>query len=154
MIEIRRLASLPPDVEILRAEAAAEGIRNMGVLVADWEAGRERYDRPGEALFGAFDGTRLVGIGCVKRETDVPAMRMRRLYVLRTARRHGAGRVLAQAMIARGFESAGRLTCNAVPPGAGEFWEAMGFERVTADGWTHELRFPLPRAGEDAKTCA
>ena len=42
------------------------------------------------------------------------------------------------AMIARGFESAGCLTCNAVPPGAGAFWDAMGFARVTADGWTHE----------------
>jgi GNAT superfamily N-acetyltransferase len=138
MIEIRRLTDLPPDIEILRTEAAADGIRNMGILVEDWESGKERYDRPGEALFGAFDGARLVGIGCVKIETALPAMRMRRLYVLRAARRHGTGHTLAQAMIARGFESAGRLTCNAIPPGAGEFWDAMGFERVTADGWTHE----------------
>jgi GNAT superfamily N-acetyltransferase len=138
MIEIRRLTDLPPDIEILRTEAAADGIRNMGVLVADWQSGKERYDKPGEALFGAFDGERLVGIGCVKQEADLPAMRMRRLYVLRAARGHGTGRALAQAIMDRGFESADRLTCNAVPPGAGEFWDAMGFERVTADGWTHE----------------
>jgi len=140
MIEIRRLTDLPPDVEILRSEAAADGIRNMGILVADWQAATERYDKPGEALFGAFDGGRLAGVGCVKTETAVPAMRMRRLYVLRAARRHGVGRLLAEAMIARGFGSADRLTCNAVPPGAGEFWDAMGFVRVTAEGWTHEMR--------------
>ena len=140
MIEIRRLTALPPDIEVLRVEAAADGIRNMGILVADWMSGAERYDKPGEALFGAFDGAWLVGIGCVKIEPAVPAMRMRRLYVLRKARRHGVGRMLAEAMIARGFEGADRLTCNAVPPGAGEFWDAMGFTRVTADGWTHEMR--------------
>ena len=140
MIDIRRLSALPPDIEVLRSEAAADGIRNMGILVADWLSGVERYDGTGEALFGAFDGARLLGIGCVKVETAVPAMRMRRLYVLRDARRHGIGRLLAQAMIARGFESADLLTCNAVPPGAAEFWDAMGFARVTADGWTHERR--------------
>ncbi|MEJ0024527.1 MAG: GNAT family N-acetyltransferase [Rhizomicrobium sp.] len=140
MIAIRRLTDLPPDIEILRSEAAADGIRNMGILVADWRSGAERYGKPGEALFGAFDGARLVGVGCVKIEPAVPAMRMRRLYVLRDARRHGVGRLLAQAMIARGFETAGRLTCNAVPPGAGEFWDAMAFERVAAEGWTHEMR--------------
>ncbi len=152
MIDIRHLSDLPPDIEILRAEAAADGIRNMGILVADWRSGAERYDSKGEALFGAFDEGRLVGVGCVKSEP--PAMRMRRLYVLRAARRHGVGSLLARAMIARGFESADRLTCNAVPPGAGEFWEAVGFVRVTADGWTHEMRCPLPHAGEDAKACA
>jgi len=139
MIEIRHLTELPPGIEVLRSEAAAEGIRNMGTLVADWRSGAERYDGRGEALFGAFDGARLVGVGCVKAETAASAMRMRRLYVLRDARRHGVGRKLAQAMIARSFESAGRLTCNAVPPGAGEFWDAMGFARVAADGWTHEM---------------
>ncbi len=140
MIEIRRLTALPPDIEILRSEAAADGIRNMGILVADWRSGEDRYDKLGEALFGAFDAVRLVGVGCVKIETAVPAMRMRRLYVLRAARRHGMGRMLAEAMIARGFEASDRLTCNAVPPGAGEFWDAMEFTRVTAEGWTHEMR--------------
>ena len=140
MIGVRRLSDLPPDIEILRGEAAADGIRNMGILVADWQTGKERYAMPGEALFGAFEGERLLGVGCVKIEPGITAMRMRRLYVLRAARRRGVGCLLADAMIARGFESADRLTCNALPPGAGEFWEAMGFERVAAEGWTHELR--------------
>ncbi len=140
MIDIRRLRALPPGIDALRADAAADGIRNMGILVADWKSGKERYDMPGEALFGAFDGAALLGVGCVKIEPGVTAMRMRRLYVLRAARRQGVGRMLADAMIARGFESADRLTCNAVPPGAGEFWEAMGFSYVAADGWTHEKR--------------
>jgi len=140
MIDIRRLSALPPDIEVLRSEAAADGIRNMGILVADWLSGKDRYDMPGEALFGAFEGGGLIGVGCVKIEPGITAMRMRRLYVLRDARRHGIGRLLAQVMIARGFESADLLTCNAVPPGAAEFWDAMGFARVTADGWTHERR--------------
>ena len=142
MIRIVRLHDLPAGMEELRAEATADGIRNMGLLVSQWLDGTQRYDKPGEAMFGAFEGERLAGIGCVKIETGAaePAMRMRRLYVARGARGKGVGRALAVAMIARGFERTALLTCNAVPPGAAEFWDAMGFSRVAAGGWTHEKR--------------
>ena len=139
MIRFERIVQLPPGIQTLRDEADRDGIRNMGLLVDEWASGTERFAEPGEALFAAFDGDVLVGIGGVTTENAAPAMRMRRLYVLRGWRKRGVGRMLAEAMMARGFESADMLTCNARPPGAAEFWDAMGFRRVTAAGWTHEL---------------
>jgi GNAT superfamily N-acetyltransferase len=140
MIRVARITQLPIGTRTLRDEADRGGIRNMGLLLDEWASGFERFDGPGEALFAAFDGDTLVGIGGVANETDTPAMRMRRLYVLTDWRKRGVGRLLANAMMEHGFRSAARLTCNARPPGAAEFWDAMGFVRVDAANWTHEKR--------------
>lgn len=141
MIRVGRIVLLPPGIQGLRDAADAEGVRNMARLIDNWAA--ERFDGPGEALFAAYDGETLVGVGGVTRETGADAMRLRRLYVLPAARRHGAGRLLAEAMIAKGFESTGLLTRNArATPLAAPFWEAMGFVRIDAAGWTHALTRP------------
>jgi GNAT superfamily N-acetyltransferase len=139
MIRVVRTAQLPHDITRLREEADRDSVRNMGLLVDEWASRAERFDGPGEALFAAFDGDTLIGTGGVTRETAVPAMRMRRLYVPKSHRGLGAGRLLAEAMIARGFESTDLLTCNArATPQAAPFWEAMEFVRVGVPSWTHE----------------
>ena len=143
MIRIARIFELPNDIRILRAEADGGGIRNMALLVDEWASGMQRFNRPGEALFAAFDGDALAGAGGVTGEphTSVHAMRMRRLYVLQIHRRRGVGRLLAKNMIRHGFESAPLLTCNArATPAAAPFWESLGFRPVTAPNRTHELR--------------
>jgi GNAT superfamily N-acetyltransferase len=141
MIRVEQIDRLPLDVRVLRDEADCEGVNNMGLLVDQWASGEQRFSKLGEALFAAFDGDRLVGVGGVTREGALPAMRMRRLYVLGMARRRRVGRGLAGAMIARGFESADLLTCNArATPQAAPFWETMGFEPVATRNHTHERR--------------
>jgi GNAT superfamily N-acetyltransferase len=143
MIRVARITQLPPDIRRLREEADRDGVRNMGLLINEWESGAERFDAPGEALFGAFDGDTLIGIGGVTIEQGADAMRMRRLYVLGNWRKRGAGRTLAQMMIAKGLESADFLTCNArATPTAAKFWEATGFTPVVAPGWTHIFTRP------------
>jgi GNAT superfamily N-acetyltransferase len=138
MIRVTRITQLQAGIQRLRDEADRDGVRNMGLLVDQWESGAERFDAPGEALFGAFDGDALIGVGGVTIEHGADAMRMRRLYVLHDWRKRGAGRALAQLMMATGLESADFLTCNArATPAAAKFWEAMGFAPVTAPGWTH-----------------
>ena len=115
----------------------------MELLAEGWLSGGRRFDRDGAALFGAFIDGRLVGVGGVTAESGYsePAMRMRRFYVLPSARRSGAGRQLAQAAMAHGFTHAAVLTCNArATPLAGPFWEAMGFEPVSLPDITHILR--------------
>src|SRR5260370_38613196 len=55
--------ALPAGFNALRAEALAEGFRQVERLAADWEAGRTRFDRDGEALLAARLNGVLVGIG-------------------------------------------------------------------------------------------
>lgn len=121
----------------------AEGIRNMALLQSDWRSGANRFEATGEALFGAYVGEQLVGVGGVSRETGYtePAMRMRRLYVLPAFRRTGVGRLLAQACIERGLETTPVLTCNAqASAAAGPFWETLGFAPIEHPTITHVFR--------------
>ena len=57
------LNALPVGFDALRAEALAEGFRQVERLAADWEARTTRFDRDGEALLAARLNGVLVGIG-------------------------------------------------------------------------------------------
>lgn len=131
---------LPTGFVALVDASRAEGICNMAMLQTDWRSGNNRFEAGGEALFGAFIGEQLTGVGGVSRETGYtePAMRMRRLYVLPAFRRTGVGRLLAQACIERGLETTPVLTCNAqASAAAGPFWETLGFAPIEHPTITH-----------------
>jgi GNAT superfamily N-acetyltransferase len=89
------LDALPVGFDALRAEALAEGFRQVERLAADWEAGKTRFDRAGETLLAARLSGVLVGIGGLTMEPVVlGALRMRRFYVRPAFRRIGVGRQL------------------------------------------------------------
>src|SRR5215470_5829438 len=134
----------------LLAESEREGSRFVRRLVDEWAAGTNRFDRPGEALFAARIGHRLVGVCGLNVDRYAAALnvgRVRRLYVLSADRRLGAGRqlVLAVLQAARGRFDVLRLrTTN---PAAARLYEGLGFRPSpgTADA-THilELGSPVP----------
>src|SRR6266404_9127756 len=107
--------ALPVGFEELRAEALAEGFRQVERLAADWEAGTTRFDRDGEALLAARLNGVLAGIGGLTIEPVVPgALRMRRFYVRPAFRHIGVGRQLATALLA-GVDGERSITVNAAP---------------------------------------
>lgn len=132
---ITRLTALPAAFEELAADAMADGVRLLDVLRADWTAGAIRFDGPGEGLFAAHAGAVLVGIGGLTRDPYVQdgAGRVRRLYVRRASRRHGAGRALLDAIVAEARGAARpRLRARAPMP-AFAFYEACGFLRTVGE---------------------
>ena len=132
------LDALPVGFDALRAEALAEGFRQMERLAADWEAGRTRFDRDGEALLAARLSGVLVGIGGLTIEPVVPgALRMRRFYVRPAFRHIGIGRQLVTALLA-GVGGDRPITVNAMPASIA-FWESVGFNPDPRDGHTHIL---------------
>ncbi|MCE3288327.1 MAG: family N-acetyltransferase [Caulobacter sp.] len=143
MVQIVRVVeALPEGFEALRGAARAEGIHNMDMLAEQWADGSQRFEEPG-ALFAAFVDGELVGVGGATPQAGLaePAMRMRRLYIAPAFRRAGVGQALAGAMVQQGLQEAHLLTANArASQAAGPFWEAMGFKRVEASGFTHQLR--------------
>src|SRR5881275_217144 len=133
------LDALPVGFDALRAEALAEGFRQVERLAADWEAGRTRFDRDGEALLAARLNGVLVGIGGLTIEPVVPgALRMRRFYVRRALRRIGVSRQLVTVLLA-GADGDRSITVNAAPASIA-FWESLGFNPDPRDGHTHILR--------------
>jgi GNAT superfamily N-acetyltransferase len=129
---------LPVGFDALRAEALAEGFRQVERLAADWEAGKIRFDRAGEALLAVRLNGVLAGIGGLTIEPVVPnALRMRRFYVRPAFRRLGVGRRLVTALPA-GVDGDRSITVNAAPASI-PFWESVGFDPDLRDGHTHIL---------------
>ena len=134
--------ALPEAFPVLRDAAHAEGHRHLARLEHDLASGSQRFDREGEALLAAFLDGELVGIGGLTREPSRArrALRMRRLYVLPQARRHGVATAIANALTQEALAHARILTVHAGNPAAERFWEALGYAAVPDKPWTHELR--------------
>jgi GNAT superfamily N-acetyltransferase len=130
------LHALPEGLPDLAADAAADAVRLVEVLREDWEAGRVTFDAPGEALFGAFKGAALLGLCGLTgdpylRQDNVG--RVRRLYVLRAARRVGVGAALVSAVEKAG-STAGLMRLRVrSPASAFGFYARLGFLRVVGE---------------------
>jgi GNAT superfamily N-acetyltransferase len=64
---------------------------------------------------------------------------MRRFYVRPAFRRHGVGRCLAEAVLAKAVDTEHAIVVNAPTELAARFWEALGFVPDRRDGHTHAL---------------
>jgi GNAT superfamily N-acetyltransferase len=142
---IEELHELLPDrVGELLVDSEAAGSRIVRRLTDDWTAGANRFDRPGEALFGASMAGRLVGVCGLNVDpyaADPRVGRVRHLYVLTTCRRHGVGRQLVARVIevaAGRFDSLRLRTNN---PAAAGLYEAAGF-RLAEGECTHVMDLP------------
>ena len=134
------IGDLPAGFDTLRAEALAEGFRQVERLAAEWASRTTRFDREGEALLAARLNGILAGIGGLTIEPVVPgALRMRRFYVRPRFRRGGVGRELATALLERTGQTGRVITVNAAT-GSVLFWEALGFKPDLREGHTHVLK--------------
>ncbi|PWS36690.1 GNAT family N-acetyltransferase [Falsiroseomonas bella] len=149
-IRVALVRALPPAFAELAADALADSQKMLDVLREDWESGTQRFDAPGEALFAAYAGDALLGLGGLTRDPylEDAAGRVRRLYVRRAARGHGAGRALLAA-ITEGAAEAGwpRLRVRA-PASAFLFYERCGFLRAVGERAATHVR-PLRRSLAD-----
>ncbi len=136
---VERLRELPVDaLGALVIESEQAGSTFVRRLVDEWISGANRFDRPGEALFGMWVDGRLIGV-CglnVDPYTDAARVgRVRHLYVLTTFRRLGAGRRLVTEVIAAGRDAFNVLRLSTSNPAAARLYEAMGFRPT--DGTIH-----------------
>lgn len=142
---VRRLNDLPlAEMEVLLVESRAEGHTFVDRLVDGYTDGNNRFDQPGEALFGVYAGEQLVAVGGLNRDPYLPdenAGRVRHVYVLPSFRRQGVGRLLMKAIVEAARSSPFRLltlrTCN---PAADLFYRALGFlPAVEFEDATHQM---------------
>ena len=132
-------SELPAGLDMLRAEALAEGYRLLERLAVDWASGSVRFDRPGEILMVARVNEALAAIGGLTVDpVVVEALRMRRFYVAARFRRRHLGYRLASALLEQALHSTCVVTVNA-GAGSARFWEALGFVAEPRDGHTHIL---------------
>jgi ribosomal protein S18 acetylase RimI-like enzyme len=123
------------DLPALVEDSRREGFRFLQRLCDEYADGSNRFDQPGEALFGAFVDGQIVGVCGLNRDPysgDARTGRVRRLYVAPEYRRTGVGRKLMEAVIERACEHFDRLVLRTDNGAAAAFYEAMGFHAETA----------------------
>ena len=118
---VEKLHELPPaGIRDLLADSEAAGSRIVRRLVDEWADRTNRFDRPGEALFG-------VG-------------RVRHLYVLTLSRRLGVGRQLMTQIIDSAGDRFDTLRLRTNNEAAARLYVAMGFRAFSGAGeCTHIL---------------
>jgi GNAT superfamily N-acetyltransferase len=147
---IERLRELPADrVAPLITESEQSGLRFVRRLAEDWATGRNRFDRPGEALFGALTDGHLVGVCGLNVDpyaAEPRVGRVRHLYVLTAHRRLGVGRQLVVTVVAAARGPFAMLRLGTVNPEAARLYEALGFRRHPADAHcTHTMKLGAAR---------
>jgi GNAT superfamily N-acetyltransferase len=140
---IERLRGLPPDrVSDLLAESEEAGSRIVRRLVDEFADRTNRFDRPGEALFGASIAGRLVGVCGLNIDPyagDARVGRVRHLYVLTPLRRHGVGRQLVGLVIEAARDRFESLRLRTNNPAAARLYEVLGFRAQEARDYTHVM---------------
>ena len=145
-IEIREERELPPQIARLVEIGLGEGFTFVGRFVAEWEAGRNRFNRPGEvSLFAYLEGA-LVGFGGLNvdpYQAQPTVGRVRHVYVEPVARRRGIGGALVRELVRRARPTFATLRLHTQQ--AAPFYEHLGFARVSEHKATHKLSLD-PRA--------
>jgi GNAT superfamily N-acetyltransferase len=133
---IERLNELPvDDLDALVVDSERAGLRFVRRLAEEWTSGANRFDRPGEALFAAWLGERLVGVCGLNVDpyaAEPRVGRVRHLYVLSDARRRGVGERLVAQVIAAARGRFIRLRLSTANPVAARLYERFGFRASAA----------------------
>ena len=143
MLDLRlvRQEALPATLEALERESVAQGFTMVTRLRTEWASGANRFDRSGEIFLAAVQDDRLVGVGGLNIDPyagDPSLGRLRHLYVLEVARRHGVGRALVERLVA---DATGHFAAIRLRTGqAASFYANLGFETVEEPQATHRLR--------------
>ena len=129
-------------VEALVVESEGVGLGFLRRLVDEWASGRNRFDRPGEALFGAWMDGHLVGVCGLNVDpygASPSVGRVRHLYVLTVHRRLGVGRRLVAEVIRVAAGRFDRLRLRTHNPAAARLYEALGFRPADEADCTHAM---------------
>ena len=146
-MHIERITELRgDDFRTLLAASDADGVGFVRRLADEWASGSNRFDRPGEALFVAREGDRVVGIGGLNVDpyADDPSVgRVRHLYVLSAYRRAGIGRRLVAAVVMAASGCFQTLRLSTSNPDAARLYERLGFgRRADVARCTHMITLP------------
>ena len=144
------LESIQPLVD----ENTAEGWLFLSKAVLAYQDGRNRFTKPGEALFEARFDDELIGLGGLNIDpylNDDRIGRVRHVHVLKAYRARGVGHALLKSIIEHARKEFKLLTLRTSNPVADRFYRKLGFVTAPAiNNATHHLQLTdkiyLPRA--------
>jgi ribosomal protein S18 acetylase RimI-like enzyme len=137
--QIIRWTDLAPPAEIpaLATAARNEGHDFLLRFEAEWSSGVFRFDEPGECLFVAEIGDRLVGLGGICRDPyqhDLSVGRLRHVYVAIGFRSRGIAERLVRSCLACTGSHFRIIRLKTINPVAARLYERIGFQPRLVDG--------------------
>jgi ribosomal protein S18 acetylase RimI-like enzyme len=115
------------DLEELLSESKGQGFRFVERLLTDYKDGRNCFNQKGEILCGVYDSDgRIIGIGGVNFEKE-EVCRLRRFYILSSARRLGVGRALVHYLTDYSSNQFKVMVLHTDTENASMFYESIGF---------------------------
>jgi GNAT superfamily N-acetyltransferase len=149
MITISSIRLPLAGLDQLLSEAQSEGYDFVQTLVDDWATGVNRWDGPGETLFGHLDQGLVVAVGglnCDPFAGDPGVGRIRRVFVRREWRNKGIGRTLVAALVDHARSRFHAVRLRAENAEAARLYERMGFMPIPDPDATHILELKRPAA--------
>ena len=136
--------TLPLGLRNLAESARREGHEFVFRFEAEWLDESRRFDGPGECLFFARSGERVIGVSGICRDPyqeDRDVGRLRHVYVDAAFRSRGLARDLVLACLAFTGTHFRVIRLKTVNPIAARLYERLGFSAVTDNpSATHVLR--------------
>ena len=134
-VAIERIEDLQKiDCSRLVQESEAEGYRFVRRLCEDYQTGRNRFDQPGEVLFGVWNEDReIIAIGGVNQSPFSERERtgrLRRFYVSPEYRRKGIGTMLLKTITDYSKDNFDVMTLRTDSAKSDAFYRANGFENT------------------------
>ena len=142
MIKIQPIALPVFGLEQMREEALREGVHFIEKLCEEWENGKNRFQGPGEKLFGCMVDAELIAVGGLNRdpfEGRSEIGRIRRIYVRPSWRNKGIGESLVRILMENARASFTELHLRTDNPAAARIYERMGFLRCPTAHATHVM---------------
>ncbi len=119
------------DLELILEESQAQGFRMVRRLVDEWRSGVMSFSGPKELLLAHVDGRRVLGIGgiCEEPYLHLPQYgRIRHLYVVKSSRKQGIGRLLLTQILEFARTHYELVTTRTPKDGSADgFYERLGF---------------------------
>lgn len=119
------------NTKALVAKSLDEGFTFIERLVHEYQSGENRFDKSGEILYGAFDGTTIIAIGGLNIDPyakDAAIGRVRHLYVLPEWRKRGVGKALVKRIIEAARGHFQHLRLRTFNEEAALFYLRIGFQ--------------------------
>lgn len=124
--------------------ARQEGYLFVQRTLDDWVNGTNKFNCPGEQLYGLMVKNELIGIGGLNIDPytdDNKVGRVRHVYILKAHRRNGYASVLMRTILEKAGQHFTALRLYTDSPYAALFYETLGFVYIDDYKASHILHF-------------
>ena len=133
------------ELQCLIDESKRIGYNFLQRTIDDWYSGVNKFNKPGEKLWGLFIGKDLIGVGGLNKDpyTLAPRVgRVRHLYIREAQRLKGSATLIVTKIVEEANHNFTMLRLFTDNAGASAFYEKLGFKQTEEYKASHFIILP------------